>query len=36
MEGEWHLMVQAVIEEIDRCIKNHEDDKATLVLLPLR
>ena len=33
MEGEWHLMVQAVIEEIDRCIKNHEDDKATLASL---
>lgn len=31
--GEWHLMVQAVVEEIDRCIKNHEDEKATLTAL---
>ena len=33
MAGEWHLMVQAVVEEIDRCIRNHEDEKATLVSL---
>lgn len=33
MAGEWHLMVRAVVEEIDRCIRNHEDEKATLVSL---
>ena len=33
MAGEWHLMVQTVVEEIDRCIKNHEDEKAMLASL---
>ena len=31
--SEWHSLVQEIVEEVDRCIKNHEDERLTLASL---
>ena len=28
--GEWHSLVQAIVEEVDVCIKNRKDETVTL------
>ncbi|MBD5517616.1 MAG: helix-turn-helix transcriptional regulator [Lachnospiraceae bacterium] len=34
--GEWHSLVQAIVEEVDQCIKNHKDERLTLSSLAQR
>lgn len=31
--GEWHSLTQAIVEEVDRCIKEHRDERLTLAAL---
>lgn len=32
--GEWERLVQAIVEEIDECIKNQKDEALTLSAFP--
>ena len=34
--SEWHSLVQAIVEEVDQCIKNHKDERLTLSFLSQR
>lgn len=34
--SEWHSLVQAIVEEVDQCIKNHRDERLTLAALSQR
>lgn len=31
--GEWHRLVQTIVEEIDECIQRHDDETVTLSIL---